>query len=735
MPKQDSRSVLTEAKRLYRLGFAIHWLRPKSKRPVETKWTTGPRKSWAELEQTYREGYNLGVRLGTPSKLKEGYLGCIDVDVKDPAYREVALEKLAELVDFEVFPEVRSGGGNGSRHLYFLSKEPFEQITYAKSKEKIEKNGRKSHVWEIVLYSTGRQMALPPSLHPESGRRYDWKVENENFPTVDVSAFQRNSETIESNEKEIENDFEIEPVDLALLDISEKVRKGILTGENVVDRSAFLLPACSALLSAGLTKNEILTVLTDANTFLGGCAYDHAQTNSRKVAARWIWRYTLKKIIEEKNAKNVFDSAVTIEEIELSEEAVKKQNAEIEVDLDWRAGIARTKEGHPRSTIGNVALILQKTFTAGFIKYDDFCYREHFAVKTPWAKKDETLTDAHTAQIRKWFGEQYGFEPGKEIIFDSLTALAMENRYDPVRDGFDALPEWDGVNRLDQWLSENFDARGDASYTAQVFRKWMVAMVMRVYCPGSKFDWMPIFEGAQGIGKSSFGRILVGEKYFIDALPNLKDKDASLALQGVLACEMGELTNLRKSEMDEAKAFLTRTIDKVRPPFGRKTIESARRCVFYGTTNRDTYLRDDTGNRRFKPIVVGKLNFRVLERDRDQLFAEAKYLFDNFIETEFSLELSGKAKIFEKVMHTEKTVKDDAELMAESMSLFLEKNPDFDASRVSITELFQGIGPFQKWRLDARTVQFAAKALRNLGGSKRKIRGNFYWRIPKNDDF
>jgi hypothetical protein len=91
MPKTN---VLAEAKRLYGLGFAVHWLHQKSKRPVETKWTTGPRKTWAELEGLYRDGYNVGVRLGKPSKLENGYLGCIDFDIKDVKYRDAALERL-----------------------------------------------------------------------------------------------------------------------------------------------------------------------------------------------------------------------------------------------------------------------------------------------------------------------------------------------------------------------------------------------------------------------------------------------------------------------------------------------------------------------------------------------------------------------------------------------------------------------------------------------------------------
>ena len=147
------------------------------------------------------------------------------------------------------------------------------------------------------------------------------------------------------------------------------------------------------------------------------------------------------------------------------------------------------------------------------------------------------------------------------------------------------MPPWDETPRIDTWLKRNFEAQGDDEYLAQVFRKWLCAMVIRAYEPGAKFDWMPIFEGEQGVGKSSFGRMLCGDKYFLDWLPDLMNKDSALALQGIWAVEMGELASFRKNEIEAVKAFLTRTVDKVRPPYGERWLESKRRCVFFGTTN------------------------------------------------------------------------------------------------------------------------------------------------------
>ena len=148
------------------------------------------------------------------------------------------------------------------------------------------------------------------------------------------------------------------------------------------------------------------------------------------------------------------------------------------------------------------------------------------------------------------------------------------------------------------------------------------------------------------------------------------------------------------------------------------------------------YLIDDTGNRRFKPVVVGNLNFEVsLRQDRVQLFAEAKYLFDHQTETEITLELTGKAKVFEAKIHGEKMIEDESSLMYEAMQDFILKiergEASFDFTKFRIMDLFSGVGALQKWQATNRNSQFAAKMLRNLGGESHPIKGYSYWKLPR----
>lgn len=761
--------VLKEAKRLYDLGAAVHWLHPKSKRPVESGWTTGPRLPWPELIKRYKRGLNVGIRLGTPSRMGgKGFLGVIDVDVKstDEHHTKEVEKELARIFKGRKYPMVKSGRGNGSRHYYVLTKHPLTPFKARQSPtmvkvhmpsvmpskrelstltpEELKAGLRLRNAWEIAVMGEGQQVAAPTSIHPDSGKEYTWAVD---FDPALASGFDEKclGERVHKSVNTAHKDrgapavtlggFEVSPVDLSWLPISDKMRAMILDGSGVEDRSAMLLPIGHALLGAGLTQNEALTVLTDPETFIGLAGYEHAKTNDRARAAAWVWRYSLAKVVADRNAENIFSEP--IEDATPSKATAEQSMDDFDSMHDWRRELEVTKDDNIKGTLCNVITILENVAGADFIKRDLFAYRDFYHKPTPWGGvKDDAINDDDVKEVKAWLGREFGIEPRNNILSEALTLIARKNSFDPVVDGLRALAPWDGVERLDTWLKKNFEAEGDEEYLAQVFRKWMVAMVIRTFEPGAKFDWMPIFEGAQGIGKSSFGRILCGDKFFLDWLPDLMNKDSALALQGIWAVEMGELASFRKNEIEAVKAFITRTVDKVRPPYGERWVESRRRCVFFGTTNFDTYLRDESGNRRFKPVKVGQLNFDALRAEREQLFAEALWLYESGFETVLTLELDEKAKPFERKMQAEKMVEDEAEIMENMLYDFwaaeqLKPAPErFDFLRFKLHQILGegSIGPLRKFKLDNRNTQFLAKALKKLGAKKRGIRGRIYWK-------
>ena len=122
---------------------------------------------------------------------------------------------------------------------------------------------------------------------------------------------------------------------------------------------------------------------------------------------------------------------------------------------------------------------------------------------------------------------------------------------------------------------------------------------------------MPIFEGAQGARKSTAVKALF-DPWFSDELADLGSKDAAMQTRGVWGIEVSELDAMSRMEVSRIKAFITRTTDRFRPPYGSRIIESPRSCVFWGTTNADGYLKDETGGRRFWPVKIGKINVDLL---------------------------------------------------------------------------------------------------------------------------
>lgn len=295
-------------------------------------------------------------------------------------------------------------------------------------------------------------------------------------------------------------------------------------------------------------------------------------------------------------------------------------------DDTWLAGLGvNRKTGEADSTITNAALILRNDpRLRGAFAINQFSMRPVVRRDLPWrrAKDGDLWEDADDANLLLYM-EQTWRLVGENKIRNAWTVVANENAYHPVREYLDGLC-WDGTERLDTLLVRYMGAE-DTPYTRAVTRKWMTAAVKRMYQPGCKFDAMLVLVGAQGIGKSRLAAIL-SRGWFTDSLTCMDGKEAYEAIRGSWIIEVAELAAARRSEQEAQKKFISSQVDTYRPAYGRNVVSLPRQCVFYGSTNDMEPLKDDTGARRYWPVLCAGVNHGQhigLEEEVDQLWAEA----------------------------------------------------------------------------------------------------------------
>ena len=405
----------------------------------------------------------------------------------------------------------------------------------------------------------------------------------------------------------------------------------------------------------------------------------------------------------------------------------------------WHTRLLRNEAGMVLQCYDNVALFLEHSQEwQGVLGYNEFTGGYFILKPAPspiTAEPDSEVEDHFDTEVVRWL-ERKRLMVRPELVRRVVDLIARRNSYHPVRDYLEGLTAWDGVRRIGTWLLDYCGVESSDQqpnhYAMAVGEKFLISAVKRVIEPGCKCDSMLVLEGRQGIGKSTVPKILASEEWFTDQLDDMGSKDASMQLRGVLIVELGELEALDRAELAQAKMFMSRQTERFRLPYGRRTIQVPRQCVFIGTTNSDTWLKDETGGRRFWPVRCGSaIDLEGLRRVRNQLWAEALMLYrsgaSSWLDDEELVKDAveeQRARYQEDVWHPK--VIEHAEAAASTLM------SGSKAGTVSVSEILQRIG-IDVSKHDQTAANRVSRCLRSEGWERKNVgpRDDREWRYKK----
>lgn len=335
---------------------------------------------------------------------------------------------------------------------------------------------------------------------------------------------------------------------------------------------------------------------------------------------------------------------------------------------DWMSELETNhKTGEVKPNSRNIQTILTNPPFKGALAFDSFKNSEVIRRRLPWRGLERPDMDyepwlgADDKQLQHFLSFTYDIK-ASSLIQNAFTHAVRMNKFHPIKNYLERL-RWDGVKRLET-LFVKYLGTEDTSYTRTVTLKMFVAAIKRVYQPGCKFDEVCVLQGPQGCGKSTI-IARMGRQWFSDSLKTFDSKEAGEYLQNSWIFEFAELSAMKKADVEEIKAFTSKTTDMYRVAYDRVVSEFPRKSIFFGTTNNFNFLKDETGNRRFWPIASNMekrtknplADDSLQEEEIEQLWAEAKALYDAGYSTVMTDEEKEMAKEVQ-ARHTEADPRD-----------------------------------------------------------------------------
>ena len=561
-------------------GFAVFPLKYKGKTPLTANGCKDATTDAAVVKAWWQRWPNANIGIATGQK--SGGLIVIDLDIDE----NKGLDGYHTLRDWEHdngnLPDTwQSITGRGGNHLFFRSP---------------KSAGNRAGILEGVdIRGDGGYIVAPPSIH-QNGKKYEWEQSPEEFELAeaDDTVF-RLLETKNTNQ----NDSEFKPPEI------------VPAGK----RNDIMFKFSCSLQAKGLTDEAIIAAIKIENE----------KRCNPPLPEDELMRTIKSALRHEKGVK------ITQKPNQVNSPVKAKNVLEVKARLEFNEETGRLIQ-----SIDNVCEVLrQDPDLSGKIRYNTLSYAPFVFGDLPWCKggyREWNNTD--DSNLKCYIESTYGLK-NLEKIMEALNIVVNENKFNPVVDYLEQLP-WDGKPHIENLLSDYLGVKKDR-YSIECMKLFMLGAINRAYYPGCKFDYMPVLVGEQGVGKSTFFKILAGnDDWYNDNFNTVDGDKATEKLRGMWIVELAELLAVKKAQAVESiKAFITSTVDTYRPPYGRRTEQRPRVCVFAGTTNSTHFLTDRTGNRRYLPLMVNKSdvkksmfeNREAVQEDFRQAWAEALHIF------------------------------------------------------------------------------------------------------------
>lgn len=558
-------------------GLAVFPLEEKGKRPKTRNGFKDATTDAAQVKAWWQQWPNANIGIATGKR--SGGIFVIDLDIDE----DKGIDGYHTLEDWQrengKFPETWTAiTGRGGYHLYFHSNS--------------EIKNRAGIIDGVDVRGDGGYVVAPPSVH-SNGNRYEWEYDPEEF-------------------------------DLA--EANNNVKYFLDTGINS-SGERFSMPD---IVNAG-ERNDMI--------FRFACMMQAKGASDEAVFAATMAENNTKcnPPMNEKEVRVIVNSVLKYQKgkpIHINDNGVATQG--------WREPIfATTEKGYIKKTIENTCEAIEYDEKLwGHIKYNELSYSPFVVGSLPWEHQHmyREWTNADDSNLKSYIEAKYGL-CSMEKTMEALNIVVNRNKFNPVRDMLEDIHghKWDRQYGHIRNLLPDYLGVEDNEYNYECMKLFMIGAISRAFYPGCKFDYMPVFIGKQGIGKSTFLRLLsMNNAWYNDNFNTIEGDKAPEKLRGMWMVELAELLATKKAkEVESIKAFLTSTVDTYRPPYGRRTEQRPRVCVFAGTTNNDHFLTDRTGNRRFLPIVTRKEfvkksmfeNPKEVQKDFENAWGEAMDIF------------------------------------------------------------------------------------------------------------